>query len=255
MKQILVIGIGSGDPEQLTLQAIAAMQRADVFFVMDKGPAKADLVALRHAMLERHVPSGRYRVVEAASPERGPDGDSYAGAVEALNLAKQRLFEQLIADELRDGECGAFLVWGDPALYDSTTRIVGAIAAAGRDALDYTVIPGISSVQALAARHRVPLNAIGRGFAVSNGRGLPARLPEAFDSVVVMLDARNAFERVEDDLDIYWGAYVGTPHEILIAGRLREVRDEIARVRAEARERHGWIMDTYLLKRREPADE
>ncbi|MEK6347818.1 MAG: precorrin-6A synthase (deacetylating) [Burkholderia sp.] len=253
MKRILVIGIGSGDPDHLTLQAVDAMRRADVFFVMDKGPAKARLIALRHAMLARHRPDGGYRVVEAASPERGPDGASYAGAVEALNRDKQQLFERLIGDALRDGECGAFLVWGDPALYDSTMRIVGAIAAAGRHAIEWAVIPGISSVQALAARHRVPLNEIGRGVAIVNGRGLPARLPEGADSVVVMLDARNAFERVEDDVEIYWGAYVGTADEILVAGPLAEVKDEIARVRAEARARHGWIMDTYVLKRRVPS--
>lgn len=253
MKRILVIGIGSGDPDHLTLQAVDAIRRADVFFVMDKGPAKATLIALRHAMLARHRPDGGYRVVEAASPERGPDGDSYAGAVEALNRDKQQLFERLIGDELRDGQCGAFLVWGDPSLYDSTMRIVGAIAASGRHAIDWAVIPGIGSVQALAARHRVPLNEIGRGVSIVNGRALPARLPESADSVVVMLDARNAFARVEDDVEIYWGAYVGTPDEILLAGPLAEIRDEIVRVRAEARARHGWIMDTYVLKRRRGA--
>ena len=37
----------------------------------------------------------------------------------------------MIAEELRDGECGAFLVWGDPALYDSTLRIIEQILARG----------------------------------------------------------------------------------------------------------------------------
>ncbi len=31
-------------------------------------------------------------------------------------------------------------------------------------------------------------------------------------------------------------------------GRLADVIDEVRRVRAEARARHGWIMDTYLLR-------
>ncbi|MBI0329672.1 precorrin-6A synthase (deacetylating) [Burkholderia plantarii] len=252
MKRILVIGIGAGNPDYLTVQAIKALNRADVFFVMDKGAAKSKLIALRREIVERYATERGYRVVEATSPERGPDGGSYVGAVETLNRDKQAVFERLIADELHDGECGAFLVWGDPSLYDSTLRILDAILADGRLHFDYEVIPGISSVQALAARHRVPLNAIGRAFEVTNGRGLAeGGFPPRADSVVVMLDAQNAFTRLGgSDLDIFWGAYVGTPDEILMSGPLDEVRDEIVRVRAEARERHGWIMDTYLLRKR-----
>jgi precorrin-6A synthase len=66
-----------------------------------------------------------------------------------------------------------------------------------------------------------------------------------------MLDGEDTYRRfVDQDIDIYWGAYLGTPEEILIAGRLKDVADEIHRVRAAARERHGWIMDTYLMRRR-----
>jgi precorrin-6A synthase len=42
---------------------------------------------------------------------------------------------------------------------------------------------------------------------------------------------------------------VGTADEILIAGALDEVAEQIAATRAEARERNGWIMDSYLLKK------
>lgn len=50
-------------------------------------------------------------------------------------------------------------------------------------------------------------------------------------------------------LRVFWGAYLGTPDEVLIAGLLGEVAAEITRTRAELRDRHGWIMDTYLLRR------
>jgi precorrin-6A synthase len=56
----------------------------------------------------------------------------------------------------------------------------------------------------------------------------------------------------DPDLTIYWGAYIGTEDEILVSGQLPDVMDEIERVRAEARARHGWIMDTYLLRRTDP---
>lgn len=252
MKKILIIGIGAGDPDYMTVQAINALNQVDAFFVMDKGVAKEKLIALRKQIIERFIKGDDYRIVEATSPERRRDDSDYRSAVDELNRDKQRLFERLIADELHDGEVGAFLVWGDPSLYDSTIRIVEAIAESGRHAFDYEVIPGISSVQALAARHRVPLNLIGRSIEITNGRSIAEGFPQNVDSVVVMLDSQNAYRQLaNEDLDIYWGAYVGTPDEILIAGKLRDVMDEIERVRAEARRTHGWIMDTYLLRRRD----
>ena len=154
-----------------------------------------------------------------------------------------------IETELREGEVGAMLVWGEPALYDSMLRIVARIAANGMR-LDYEVVPGISAVQVLAARHRIPLNRIGEPVTITTGRRLGADLPEAAESVVVMLDGTQAFARIPaDDLDIYWGAYLGTPDEIVISGRLAEVKDRILETRAAAREKMGWIMDIYLLRK------
>lgn len=254
MKQLLIIGIGAGDPEYLTVQAINAMNRADVFFLMDKGASKDKLIQLRRDILQRYVSRSDYRIVEADSPERLREGD-YAGQVRDLNLAKQRVFERLIEDEVKNGQCGAFLVWGDPSLYDSTLRILDAILREGRVAFDYQVIPGITSVQALAARHRVPLNAIGQSVQITTGRRLAEGFPQNAESVVVMLDAEDTYRQLDDpELEIYWGAYVGTPEEILLGGRLVEVGETIQRTRQEAREANGWIMDTYLL-RRAPKDD
>ena len=65
-----------------------------------------------------------------------------------------------------------------------------------------------------------------------------------------MLDAAGAYAKVpQDDLEIFWGAYVGTDDEILVSGPLAEVAARITAERAAARERKGWIMDTYLLRR------
>jgi len=145
-------------------------------------------------------------------------------------------------------------VWGDPALYDGTLRILDRIVARGAVSFEVESIPGISSVQALAARHRVVLNRTGRAFTVTTGRRLAEEgFPAGIDDVVVMLDARHAFAGLPDtDLDIYWGAYVGTPDEVLVHGDLQQVKGDIQRLWTEHRERKGWIMDTYLLRRRLP---
>lgn len=253
MKKILIIGIGAGNPEYITMQAVNALNRVDVFFIMDKGRSKDKLTDLRHDICERYITGRDYRFVEAHSPERVRGEVDYTASVNDLNRDKQQTFERLISDEMADDECAAFLVWGDPALYDSTIRILQAILADGRCSFEFEVIPGITSVQALAAQHKVPLNSIGRSVEITTGRRLAAGLVSDADSLVVMLDAEDSYQQVADqDLDIYWGAYLGTPDEILIAGKLKDVADEIERVRKAARLANGWIMDTYLL--RKPGD-
>ncbi|MEO6090229.1 MAG: precorrin-6A synthase (deacetylating) [Umezawaea sp.] len=249
MKQILLIGIGAGDPDYVTIQAVKALNRVDVFFVLDKGEVKQDLVDVRQEILDRHV-DRPYRVVEARDPERDRSTPAYAEAVHDWRRRRADVCEELIRTELADGQTGAFLVWGDPALYDSTLAIVEDILSRGGVEFDYEVIPGITSVQALVAKHRTSLNRVGRPVQITTGRRLAKRFPEDVDDVVVMLDAHNSFTGVDDDVDIYWGAYIGTPDELLISGPVREVGERIVETRSAARERKGWIMDTYLLRRK-----
>ena len=249
MKQILLIGIGAGDPDYITVQAVKALNRVDVFFVLDKGEVKQDLVDVRQEILDRHVERS-YRVVEARDPERDRSTPAYAEAVLDWRRRRADVCEELIRTELADGETGAFLVWGDPSLYDSTLAIVEDILARGDVEFDYEVVPGITSVQALVAKHRTSLNRVGRPVQITTGRRLAEGFPDDVDDVVVMLDAHNSFTGVGDDVDIYWGAYVGTPDELLISGPVGEVAERIVATRAEARERKGWIMDTYLLRRK-----
>ena len=183
-------------------------------------------------------------------PDRARTTEGYADAVQDWRRRRADVCERLVLDELADGQVGAFLVWGDPALYDGTIGIVEDIVRRGQVELDWHVIPGISSISALAARHRIGLNQVGGAVQVTTGRRLQAGLPDDVDDVVVMLDAHAAFARVDDpDLQIYWGAYVGTPDELLISGPLGQVADQILAARAEAQERKGWIMDSYLLRR------
>ncbi|CAA2158753.1 hypothetical protein MBRA_04003 [Methylobacterium brachiatum] len=247
-RQIRVIGIGTGDPEHLTLQAVRALSDVDAVFVLDKRAETADLVEIRKRVCAAHI-RNPYRVVTVEDPPRERHPADYGATVEAWHAARAERLEAAFAADLEAGQVGAILVWGDPALYDSTLRILDRIASRGRLTLSYAVIPGLSSVQVLAARHGVPLNAIGGPVLITTGRRLAAGWPEDADSVVVMLDGDPRFAHLDPNLTIYWGAYLGSPDEILLAGRLGTVGDEIRKVRAEARARHGWIMDIYLLRR------
>jgi precorrin-6A synthase len=252
MRKIFVIGIGAGNPDYVTVQAINALNDIDVFFLMDKGNGKEDLVRLRKEICDRYVKSKPYRTVETPDPPRNRTAPPYKSAVGAWHEERAAIYERLIGEELGEDECGAFLVWGDPSLYDGTLRVIDRIIARGTVAFEYEVIPGISAIQALAARHRIALNRIGRSILVTTGRKIAEGLPNNIDDVVVMLDADCSFKAVSgSDIDIYWGAYVGTEDEILVSGNLGELMRDIERMRAEAKARKGWIMDTYLLRKRE----
>ncbi|MFT4035686.1 MAG: precorrin-6A synthase (deacetylating) [Patulibacter sp.] len=270
-RELLLIGIGAGDPRWLTLEAVDAIGRLDVVFVVLKEREKDQLVQARRAVIDAHRdPAAPLRTVELRDPPRpwrtAPD---YEAAVARWRQQRREQWSQAVAGELADGQIGGFLVWGDPGLYESTLAIVDELVAeSARPAptgavngvnavnaptpLSRRVIPGISSVHALTARHGIPLNRQGRAVQITPARLLAdGGLPDGVDDAVVMLDGQQRFASIEPaGLDIYWGAYLGTPDELLIAGPLSEVRDEIVRVRAEAAARKGWMFDTYLLRRR-----
>jgi precorrin-6A synthase len=252
MRKILVIGIGAGNPEYVTIQAVNALNEASVFFVVGKGEQKSSLLELREEICRRYIrDQAGYRVVEIDDPPRDRAAAAYESAVGDWHEKRAVLFERAIRAELADGEVGAFLVWGDPALYDSTLRVIDRVLARAKVTFEYSVIPGITSVQALAAQHRLPLNRTGEPVHITTGRRLSTGFPADLEAVVVMLDAGLACAALDDpELDIYWGAYVGTADEVLISGRLVDVAAQIVSRKQQLREQHGWIMDTYLLQRR-----
>jgi precorrin-6A synthase len=247
VRKIYVIGIGAGDPDHLTLQAAKAIGRTDVFFLLDKGEAKQSLIDLRERLI-RGYSHPRKRIVEGRDPDRDRTPADYTGTIADWRRRRSLVVEEMISEHLKDEEIGSILVWGDPSLYDSTIAILEEILGRGAIDFEYQVIPGISSVSALAAKHRIGLNRVGQPFQVTTGRRLAEGWPDGVDDVVVMLDAHTTFTKYPD-AEIHWGAYVSTEDEILATGRVSEVGEEITKARAAARERHGWIMDTYLLRR------
>jgi precorrin-6A synthase len=248
MRKIFVIGIGVGDPDHVTIQAIKALNEVDVFFIPDKGTEKAALRDLRTTICECFIEKADYRTIDVDIPQRATAGD-YLADVDQWHRDLADIYGRLFEYELEEDEVGGILVWGDPAIYDSTLRILERVRAKGL-ALEFQVIPGISSVQVLAAKHRIALNRIGESVLLTTGRKLADGFPGEFGSVVVLIDGAQTFARLaEPDLDIFWGAYLGTEDEILLSGKLVDVKDEIEAVRQRARLQHGWIMDTYLLRK------
>jgi precorrin-6A synthase len=113
------------------------------------------------------------------------------------------------------------------------------------------VVPGITSLQVLTAAHAIPLNTLGAPVVITTGRQLRnGGWPAGADTVVVMLDSGGAFTVLDPaGVNIWWGAYVGMPEQVLMAGPLAQVGAQIVAARAALRAAHGWIMDIYLLRR------
>ncbi|MCZ4500369.1 MAG: hypothetical protein JWQ74_2924 [Marmoricola sp.] len=251
MRRVRVVGIGSGDPEQLTSEAADALAGVDYVIAADKGP-EDPLLRLRQELCARYGTP----MVSVADPERDRDeartatGADYRAAVGSWHEARVAAYEQVLLD--RPGDV-AFLVWGDPAFYDSTLRIVDRLLERGNVAFTHDVLPGISSPQLLAARHRIVLHQVGQAVLVTTGRRLAVDVAAGNDNLVVMLDGDLACldpDVVPDpgSWRIWWGANLGAEHEQLVAGPLVDVAQDLRRRRAAAAAA-GWVMDTYLLRR------
>jgi precorrin-6A synthase len=247
MIELLLVGIGTGNPEHLTLQAIRALNSADLILIPRKGTDKADLAELRRSICAEVVTNAATRIVEFDLPGRDRTNADYRRGVDDWHEAIARIWSDTIRSELGGSGSVAFLVWGDPTLYDSTLRIASRLEPAP----NVRVIPGITSIHALTASHAIPLTDIGAPFLVTTGRLLrDAGWPAGVDTLVVMLDGDCAFQHLDPaGVTIWWGAYIGMAEEITLSGPLSETAPLILKARAEARRRIGWIMDVYALRR------
>lgn len=245
MIRLSLIGIGSGNPEHLTLQALRVLREADLVLIPLKGDGKSQLAELRDQMCAEHAPN--VPVARFEMPVRDPAIAEYAARVNAWHDAISDRWESALAP-LGGAGHAVLLVWGDPSLYDSTLRIAARVAE--RLPLRIEVIPGITSVQALTASFAEPLNTLGGPITI-----LPARRlrdegwPEGAETLVVMLDEGTSFDTLPPGTQVWWAGYAGMEQEVREAGPLAEVLPRIQAARAAARARHGWIMDITMLRR------
>lgn len=261
MRRLRVIGVGPGGVDHVTVEAVEAMRSVDWFLVLDKAAATRagapdPLVAAREAVLARHVgPNAVVVRVEDPARERradfvGTDAD-YRAAVLAWHRART---ERIVAALGRHRGDVGFLVWGDPAFYDSTLRVLDRVGDRLGAGLEVDVIPGISAVQLLAARHRIVLHDVGRPLHVTTGRALTDAVEDGLDNIVVMLN-RDVEALADPRLGgwtVWWGGNLGTRAEALVAGRVAEVLPQIRRARRRLRETAGWVMDIYLVRAPDP---
>ncbi len=246
--RVRVVGIGPGGVDQLTVEAVEALRSVSAYLVVEKREDDP-LVAAREAIIARHVPDPP-PMITVRDPERdrsarvAGDEAAYQRAVSDWHAARAERFTTAL--DQADGDV-AILVWGDPAFYDSTLRILDRVAA--ERPLEVEVIPGVSSLQLLAARHAIVLHEIGRPLHLTTGRKLPEAVDRGEGNIVVMLlSSIEAFAAL-GDWTIWWGGNLGTAHEALAHGTVADVLPEIRAARDRVKDEAGWIMDLALLRK------
>ncbi|MZD05916.1 precorrin-2 C(20)-methyltransferase [Streptomyces sp. SID5785] len=173
------VGLGPGDPELMTVAAVKAIAGADViaYHCARHGRSIARSIAAEHLRADQIEERLMYPLTVETTDHpggyRGALDDFYAEAAATL------------AAHLDAGRTVAVLAEGDPFFYGSYQHMHKRLA----DRYDTTVIPGVTSISAAAARLGEPLCEDKETLTV-----IPGTLPEdeldarlaAADSAVVM---------------------------------------------------------------------
>lgn len=245
-----LIGIGAGNPEHLTLQAIRVLGAADLILIPLKGTEKQQLAQIRRDICDEFAVHADLDVIEFDLPKRDPAIADYLTRVELWHDAIAATWQEAIS-RFPGKRHIALLIWGDPSLYDSSLRLAGRLQ--GHMVLEINVVPGITALQSLCAAHAIPLNDAGQPVLITTGRKLRDEgWPSQADRIAVMLDGENSFTAIQDgNVHIWWGAYLSMKEEVILQGPLDVIGPQIIETRQKLRAQHGWIMDMYILSRQE----
>ncbi|MEG8054154.1 SAM-dependent methyltransferase [Sphingomonas aerolata] len=167
---ISLIGIGTGNPDHVTRAAVTAMNAADLILLPRKGAGKSDLVDLRRTICTALL-TGPAKVVEFDLPERDADAP-YRAAVDAWHDEIAAVWAAQIAEHLPGGGGSRSSSGGTRR---STTAACGSPSGYARGrSIGVSVVPGITSLQALTAAHAIPLNTLAAPVTITTGRRLRA---------------------------------------------------------------------------------
>jgi uroporphyrin-III C-methyltransferase / precorrin-2 dehydrogenase / sirohydrochlorin ferrochelatase len=199
---VSLVGAGPGDPELLTLRAVARLAAADVVFY----DALVDPAVLRHA------PRARW---------------AYVGKRAGRPSIEQATIERLMIRRALRGERVVRLKCGDPFVFGRGGEEALALAAAG---IPCEVVPGVSTALAAPGLAGIPVThrGLSTAFVVVAGHAETAFSPvlgslEPGAATVVVLMGLQTRERVAALL-LSRGWSAGTPAALLLSAGTAEAR-------------------------------
>ena len=242
VKKVYLIGMGPGNLKYLTLEAVDLIKRLPLFLIPLKSSKKTYLTEKRKEILYKIRKDQNFKIVEIPFPER-KRSFQYKEAVISWRRKKAEILIKVLQKESTE-EAG-FIVWGDPSIYDGHIEIFKDVQK--QIPIEFEIIPGISAFQILSAKHKIPLTRIAGSLLFTTPRGLK-KFSEIKENTVVFLDNYESYRKFnQKDLKIYWGAYLGTEKEVLLSGKLSEVKEKLIELRRKLRKENGWIMEIYFL--------
>lgn len=239
-RKVLIVAIGAGNPDFVTVQAIDARGHVTLFFI-PSGLGMKNHARVRAEITGLYVRNRPFRTAPYREPcSNNEDADAAANGFPHASLS---------IEEVDASECGAFIAWSALSLIETVWRILQHLRSKGGFDLDYEVIPGNSNIQVLTTAHKVALCNVGRSILTATGRSIAGGFPNNADTIVFMQSAVATPDTVFGWNDVHWTLYAGMPDDMLVSGRLREIVDGLEQVRTEALEGRGWVVEPLLRKK------
>ncbi|HWC39435.1 MAG TPA: precorrin-2 C(20)-methyltransferase [Acidimicrobiales bacterium] len=188
--RLLGVGVGPGDPELVTRQALRVLAESDRVVA----PSSAvDAVGRAEAIVRQASPDVR---MERLVFDMSGDG-AHEGRGRAAREASHEAAARALLPWLDGGEQVAFVTLGDPNIYSTFSSLTAAVRCL-RPAVDIGTVPGIMAFQALAAEAGVVLldgtESLSLVTALDGPEAVDAALEDPARAVVVYKGGRHVPE-------------------------------------------------------------
>ncbi len=205
------VGLGPGDPELITRKAVRVLAEVDWIFLPEGRKSGAGFA--RRIVAPLKLPDAKFRPVSLCMARSRQDD------VQAYRRVAEEILTEL--------ECGRSVAWiaeGDPLFYSTFGHILEEIRRRC-PSVPVQIVPGVTSLQAAAARAIMPVAFLNDKVAVLPAayglERLPALLTEF--ATVFLIKVHSVFDRLLDilaDLPMVTAVYVenvGTAEERLVS--------------------------------------
>jgi precorrin-2/cobalt-factor-2 C20-methyltransferase len=204
------IGVGPGDPDLITLKAARLLAEVDCIYY--PAAANSDGMA-REIVASLGLPEQKFRraAIEMSRDRNGASADYRRAAEE-------------IAAELHAGRSVAWITEGDPLFFSTFIHVWGEVLRIAPH-VEVEIVPGVTSMQAAAARAQLPLAHLADRIAIFPAAYGVDRLPALLDefATVVLLKVNSVWDTLLDalaelgpEVQVTYLEQIGTPRERVV---------------------------------------